>query len=118
MSEDIETRTYHERLGVITMIYPFYFPAIVPLQCIPTGIITGNTMILKPSERDPSASMILAELIEKEGLFPSIINIIHGTYNAVKFILDEFAIKAICFVGRNKAGEYIYTRGSKNSKGV
>ena len=94
------------------------FPAMVPLWTMPLAVITGNTMIIKPSEQDPGAVMILAELATKAGFPPGVINIIHGTVKSVDFIIDEPAIKAISFVGSNKAGEYIFTRGSANGKRV
>lgn len=90
----------------------------IPLWCIPIATITGNTLILKPSERDPGAAMILAELCEKAGFPEGVVNIIHGAHKTVDFILDEPAIKAISFVGGNKAGEYIFSRGSANGKRV
>lgn len=90
----------------------------IPLWCIPIATITGNTLILKPSERDPGAAMILAELVEKAGFPEGVVNIIHGAHRTVDFILDEPSIKAISFVGGNKAGEYIFSRGSANGKRV
>lgn len=90
----------------------------IPLWCIPIATITGNTIVLKPSERDPGACMILAELAQKAGFPPGVINIIHGSAKTVDFLLDAPEIKAISFVGSNKAGEYIYTRGSANGKRV
>ena len=90
----------------------------IPLWSIPTATVTGNTLVLKPSERDPGAAMILAELAREAGFPPGVINIVHGKARTVDFILDEPAIKAISFVGSNKAGEYIYTRGSANGKRV
>jgi malonate-semialdehyde dehydrogenase (acetylating)/methylmalonate-semialdehyde dehydrogenase len=90
----------------------------IPLWCIPIATITGNTLILKPSERDPGAAMILAELVHKAGFPEGVVNVIHGAHKTVDFILDEPAIKAISFVGGNKAGEYIFTRGSANGKRV
>lgn len=90
----------------------------VPLWCIPIATITGNTLILKPSERDPGAAMILAELVQKAGFPEGVVNVIHGAHRTVDFILDEPAIKAISFVGGNKAGEYIFSRGSANGKRV
>ena len=138
VSKDMETRTYREPLGVVSAICPFSkslvvkpplctthdsnhlsdFPAMVPLWCIPIATITGNTMILKPSERDPGAAMILMELIQKAGFPDGVVNVIHGTHRSVNFIIDEPRIKAISFVGGNKAGEYIYERGSANGKRV
>lgn len=90
----------------------------IPLWCIPIATITGNTLILKPSERDPGAAMIIAELVQKAGFPEGVVNVIHGAHRTVDFILDEPAIKAISFVGGNKAGEYIYSRGSANGKRV
>ena len=90
----------------------------IPLWCIPIATIAGNTVVLKPSERDPGAAMVLVELAEKAGFPKGVINVVHGTHDTVNFILDSPAIKAISFVGSNKAGEYIYTRGSTNGKRV
>lgn len=118
VAKDMETRSYREPLGVVAAICPFNFPAMIPLWCIPIAAVTGNTMVLKPSERDPGAAMILVELAKEAGFPPGVINIIHGTHRAVNFILDEPSIKAISFVGSNRAGEYIYTRGSANGKRV
>jgi malonate-semialdehyde dehydrogenase (acetylating)/methylmalonate-semialdehyde dehydrogenase len=139
VSKDMETRTYREPLGVVSAICPFSkfgivlsrqlcrdndadhfsdFPAMVPLWCIPIATITGNTMILKPSERDPGAAMILMELVQQAGFPDGVVNVIHGTHRSVNFIIDEPRIKAISFVGGNKAGEYIYERGSANGKRV
>ncbi len=88
----------------------------IPLWSIPIATVTGNTIIVKPSERDPGAMMILAELAEKAGFPPGVINVVHGAAKTVDFILDEPAIKAISFVGSNRAGEYIYRRASENGK--
>ncbi|EJT81585.1 methylmalonate-semialdehyde dehydrogenase [Gaeumannomyces tritici R3-111a-1] len=118
VARDMETRTYREPLGVVAAICPFNFPAMIPLWCIPIATITGNTLILKPSERDPGAAMILAELCQKAGFPDGVVNVVHGAHRTVDFILDEPAIKAVSFVGGNKAGEYIYSRGSANGKRV
>lgn len=90
----------------------------IPLWCIPVATVTGNCLVLKPSERDPGAAMILAELAQKAGMPPGVLNVIHGAARTVDFILDEPAIRAISFVGSNRAGEYIFTRGSANGKRV
>lgn len=116
VAKDMETRSYREPLGVVAAICPFNFPAMIPLWTIPIATVTGNTCIIKPSERDPGATMILAELAEKAGFPPGVLNIIHGSAKAVDFILDEPLIKAVSFVGSNKAGEYIYRRASENGK--
>ncbi|OBT76841.1 methylmalonate-semialdehyde dehydrogenase [Pseudogymnoascus sp. 05NY08] len=118
VAKDMETRQYRRPLGVTAAICPFNFPAMIPLWSIPIATVTGNTIIVKPSERDPGAAMILVELAKKAGFPDGVINVIHGTERAVNFILDEPRIKAISFVGSTKAGEYIYTRGSANGKRV
>jgi malonate-semialdehyde dehydrogenase (acetylating) / methylmalonate-semialdehyde dehydrogenase len=90
----------------------------IPLWSIPIATVTGNTLILKPSERDPGAAMILAELCQKAGFPDGVVNIVHGAHKTVDFILDEPRVKAVSFVGSNKAGEYIFARGSANGKRV
>ncbi|KAI0019437.1 Aldehyde/histidinol dehydrogenase [Xylariomycetidae sp. FL0641] len=118
VAKDMETRNYREPLGVVAAICPFNFPAMIPLWSIPIATITGNCLVLKPSERDPGAAMILVELAKEAGFPDGVVNVIHGTHRAVNFILDEPSIKAISFVGGNAAGEYIYSRGSANGKRV
>lgn len=135
VAKDMETRSYREPLGVVAAICPFSifhqgireeipanvssdFPAMIPLWSIPIATITGNTLIIKPSERDPGAAMILAELTQKAGFPNGVVNVVHGSAKTVDFIIDEPAIKAISFVGSNKAGEYIYARGSAQGKRV
>lgn len=118
VAKDMETRSYREPLGIVSAICPFNFPAMIPLWCIPIATVTGNCLILKPSERDPGAALILAELAQRAGFPDGVLNIVHGAADTVNFILDEPSIKAISFVGSNRAGEYIYTRGSANGKRV
>jgi malonate-semialdehyde dehydrogenase (acetylating)/methylmalonate-semialdehyde dehydrogenase len=118
VAKDMETRSYREPLGVVAAICPFNFPAMIPLWSIPIATATGNCLILKPSERDPGAAMILAELARDAGFPDGVLNVIHGQHKTVDFIIDEPAIKAISFVGSNKAGEYIFSRGSANGKRV
>lgn len=88
----------------------------IPLWSIPIATVTGNCLLLKPSERDPGAALILAELVKEAGFPEGVVNIIHGSRRAVNFILDEPAIKAVSFVGGTAAGEYIYARASANGK--
>lgn len=118
VAKDMETRSYREPLGVVAAICPFNFPAMIPLWTIPIATIAGNTCIIKPSERTPGAMMILAELAAKAGFPPGVVNVVHGAHEAVDFILDDKRIKAVSFVGSNKAGEYIYSRASANGKRV
>ncbi|KAL9107682.1 MAG: hypothetical protein Q9227_007489 [Pyrenula ochraceoflavens] len=118
VAKDMETRSYREPLGVVAAICPFNFPAMIPLWSIPLATVTGNCLILKPSERDPGAAMILAELGQKAGFPDGVLNVVHGSAKTVDFIIDEPAIKAISFVGSNRAGEYIFSRGSAQGKRV
>lgn len=118
VAKDMETRSYREPLGVVAAICPFNFPAMIPLWSLPIAIITGNCMILKPSERDPGAAMMIAEMCREAGLPPGVVNVVHGSKDTVNFILDEPVIQAISFVGSNKAGEYIFERGTANGKRV
>jgi malonate-semialdehyde dehydrogenase (acetylating)/methylmalonate-semialdehyde dehydrogenase len=94
------------------------FPAMIPLWAIPIATVTGNCLLLKPSERTPGAAMLLPELARDAGLPAGVLNVIHGTHDTVNFILDEPQIKAISFVGSNRAGEYIFNLGSANGKRV
>ncbi|KAK1600373.1 methylmalonate-semialdehyde dehydrogenase [Colletotrichum navitas] len=118
VAKDMETRSYREPLGVVAAICPFNFPAMIPLWCIPIATVTGNTLVLKPSERDPGAAMILAELAQKAGFPEGVVNIVHGAHKTVDFILEDPVIKAVSFVGGNKAGEYIFNKGSAHGKRV
>ncbi|KAI1322032.1 methylmalonate semialdehyde dehydrogenase [Xylariaceae sp. FL0255] len=118
VAKDMETRSYKEPLGVVAAICPFNFPAMIPLWSIPIATVTGNTLILKPSERDPGAAMILVDLAKQAGFPDGVVSVVHGAHRTVDFLLDAPDIKAISFVGGNKAGEYIFTRGSANGKRV
>lgn len=118
VSRDMETKMYREPLGVVAAICPFNFPAMIPLWSIPLTIVTGNTLVLKPSERDPGAAMLLADLARQAGAPPGVINVVHGGAPTVDFILDEPRIKAISFVGSDRAGKYIHERGTANGKRV
>merc|ERR1739838_926834 len=84
----------------------------------PMGVITGNTYIMKPSERDPGACMALVELLQEAGCPPGVVNVIHGQHDAVNFICDHPDIRAISFVGGDVAGKHIFDRGSQNGKRV
>merc|ERR1719267_339426 len=92
-------------LGVCAGIAPFNFPAMIPLWMFPMAVVTGNTYVLKPSERVPLTAMRLAELALEAGLPPGVLNIIHGSHEAVNFICDEPKIRAVSFVGGGAAGQ-------------
>ena len=99
-------------------ITPFNFPAMIPLWMFPVATVCGNTMLMKPSEQDPGAAMMLAALAKEAGLPDGVLNIIHGTHDAVNFICDAPEIKAVSFVGGNAAGEHIFARATANGKRV
>ncbi|KAJ9104297.1 hypothetical protein QFC20_004579 [Naganishia adeliensis] len=118
VSRDMDTYVRRSPLGVGAVICPFNFPAMIPLWSLPLAIATGNTLLIKPSERDPGACAILVELAHQAGVPPGVINIVHGGVDTVNFLCDSPIIKAISFVGSNTAGEHIYKRGSANGKRV
>ncbi|KDQ63422.1 hypothetical protein JAAARDRAFT_29451 [Jaapia argillacea MUCL 33604] len=118
VSRDMDTETRRLPLGVCASVAPFNFPAMIPLWSIPMALSTGNTLVLKPSERDPGAAMIIAELCQRAGLPEGVLNVVHGTVPTVNAICDHPSIKAISFVGGDRAGHHIYTRGTKNGKRV
>jgi len=114
----MDLTNYKVPLGVCAGIAPFNFPAMIPLWMFPMGTICGNTYIMKPSERDPSACMALVELLRDSGLPDGVVNVIHGQHDCVNFICDHPDIRAISFVGGDVAGKHIFNRGSKNGKRV
>jgi len=118
VSRHIDTYSYRQPLGVCAGITPFNFPAMIPLWMFPLAITCGNTYILKPSERDPGACMILAGLAKEAGVPDGVLNIIHGAKDSVNFICDAPEIRAISFVGGDAAGRHIHDRGTKNGKRV
>lgn len=118
VSSGIDTYSIRQPLGVTAGICPFNFPAMIPLWLFPLATAAGNSMVLKPSERDPGAAMILAELALEAGLPKGVLNIVHGTHDTVNRILDHPDIASISFVGSDAAGRYIYERGCANGKRV
>ncbi|WWC72095.1 methylmalonate-semialdehyde dehydrogenase (acylating) [Kwoniella pini CBS 10737] len=118
VSADMDTFSRRLPLGVTAAITPFNFPAMIVLWSAALATVTGNTLIVKPSERDPGATMIIAELCERAGIPPGVINVVHGGAPTVNRICDDPAIKAISFVGGDKAGEHIYNRATPLGKRV
>ena len=114
----IDSWSFRQPLGVVAGITPFNFPAMVPLWMLPVAIATGNCFILKPSERDPSASLVLAELLKEAGLPDGVLNVVHGDKRVVDAILDHRGIKAVSFVGSTPVAEYVYRRGTTAGKRV
>lgn len=118
ITADMDTISYKVPLGVTGSICPFNFPAMVPLWTFPISVACGNATVLKPSERVPGASLMLAELFAKAGAPPGLLNVIHGQREAVNFICDHPDIRAVSFVGSDQAGKYIYERSSAQGKRV
>ena len=114
----IDSYSDRQPLGVVAGITPFNFPAMVPMWMYPAAIACGNAFILKPSERDPSASMLAWNLFMEAGLPEGILNIVHGDKEMVDGILDHPDIKAVSFVGSTPIAEYVYQRGTKAGKRV
>ena len=114
----VDTYSTRQPLGVVAGITPFNFPAMVPLWMLPVALACGNTFILKPSEKDPSASIELARLLEEAGLPDGVFNVVQGDKEAVDALLDSRKIEAISFVGSTPIAEYIYARGTATGKRV
>jgi malonate-semialdehyde dehydrogenase (acetylating)/methylmalonate-semialdehyde dehydrogenase len=118
VSTNVDTFSFREPLGVVAGITPFNFPAMVPMWMFPVAIACGNTFILKPSERDPSASMLIAELWQRAGLPDGVFNVAHGDKVAVDALLDSPDVAAVSFVGSTPIARYIHERGTANGKRV
>jgi malonate-semialdehyde dehydrogenase (acetylating)/methylmalonate-semialdehyde dehydrogenase len=118
VSNDIDTFSFREPLGVVAGITPFNFPAMVPMWMYPVAIACGNTFVLKPSERDPSSSLLAAELWQKAGLPDGVFNVVQGDKEAVDALLDNPQIAAVSFVGSTPIARYIHERGTANGKRV
>ena len=103
---------------MVAGITPFNFPAMVPMRMFPMAIVCGNSFVLKPSERDPGAAMILAELLAKAGLPAGVFNVVNGDKEAVDTLLSHPLVKAIRFVGSTPIAEHIYKTGTANGKRV
>lgn len=110
--------SYQQPLGVTAGICPFNFPAMIPLWMFPMSLACGNTMVMKPSERVPLTGMELIRLAHEAGVPAGVLNAIHGGHDTVNFICDAPEIRAISFVGGNRAGEHIHARGTGNGKRV
>eukprot|EP00300_Choanocystis_sp_HF-7_P024592 c26090_g1_i1.p1 GENE.c26090_g1_i1~~c26090_g1_i1.p1 ORF type:complete len:527 (+),score=130.81 c26090_g1_i1:218-1582(+) len=113
-----DIHSIRQPLGVCAGICPFNFPAMIPLWMYPIAVACGNSFLLKPSERVPLTSLQLADLFLQAGAPPGVLNVIHGARDAVNFICDEPAIRAISFVGSDQAGKHIFQRGTQNGKRV
>ncbi|KRE95502.1 methylmalonate-semialdehyde dehydrogenase [Nocardioides sp. Soil774] len=117
-STDIDVHSKRAPLGVVGIISPFNFPAMVPMWFFPVAIAAGNTVVLKPSEKDPSASLWLAELWKEAGLPDGVFNVLQGDKVAVDALLTSPEVQAISFVGSTPIAEYVYETASRNGKRV
>lgn len=118
IASELESGVYRYPIGVIGGITPFNFPMMVPCWMFPLAIVTGNTFVLKPSERTPLLANRLAELLEEAGLPKGVFNIVHGSRDVVNGLLDHQNIAAISFVGSQPVAEYVYKRATENLKRV
>ncbi|MDH3612236.1 MAG: CoA-acylating methylmalonate-semialdehyde dehydrogenase [Gammaproteobacteria bacterium] len=114
----IDSWSEFQPLGVVAGITPFNFPAMVPMWMFPMAIACGNTFVLKPSEKDPSAPMLVAHLLKEAGLPDGVYNVVNGDKEAVDTLLEDPRVQAISFVGSTPIAEYIYATGTRNGKRV
>jgi len=114
----VDAYSIRQPVGVCAGITPFNFPAMVPMWMFPVAIACGNTFVLKPSERDPTTSLRLAELLKEAGLPDGVFNVVHGDREAVDALLAHPEVRAISFVGSTPIAKYIYETGTRNGKRV
>jgi malonate-semialdehyde dehydrogenase (acetylating)/methylmalonate-semialdehyde dehydrogenase len=117
-STSIDVYSMKQPLGVVGIISPFNFPAMVPMWFFPVAIAAGNTVVVKPSEKDPSSAMWIAKLLKEAGLPDGVFNVLHGDKVAVDGLLNHPLVKAISFVGSTPIAQYIYETSAKNGKRV
>ena len=118
VSTGVDVYSIRQPLGVVGVISPFNFPAMVPMWFFPIAIATGNAVVLKPSEKDPSAAIWLAEALAEAGLPDGVFNVVHGDKEAVDAILDHPDIAAVSFVGSTPIARYVYEHGTRAGKRV
>ena len=114
----IDSWSEHQPLGVVAGITPFNFPAMVPMWMYPMAIACGNTFVLKPSEKDPTAPLLCARLLTEAGLPDGVFNLVNGDKEAVDTLLNDKRVQAVSFVGSTPVAEYIYSTGTGNGKRV
>ncbi len=118
VSSGVDVYSIRQPLGVVAGITPFNFPAMVPLWMLSNAIACGNTVVLKPSEKDPSASIVIAQLLKRAGLPDGVFNVIHGDREAVDALLDSNKVSAVSFVGSTAVARHVYERGTQAGKRV
>jgi malonate-semialdehyde dehydrogenase (acetylating)/methylmalonate-semialdehyde dehydrogenase len=114
----VDSYSMRQPLGVVAGITPFNFPVMVPLWMFPVALACGNTFVLKPSERDPSASVLLASLLQEAGLPPGVFNVVHGGKEAVDALLDDPRVQAVSFVGSTPVAKHLHSRAAGAGKRV
>jgi malonate-semialdehyde dehydrogenase (acetylating)/methylmalonate-semialdehyde dehydrogenase len=117
-SSGVDVYSIRQPLGVVAGITPFNFPAMVPMWMFANAIMCGNTFVLKPSEKDPSSSMFIADLLRQAGLPDGVFSIVHGDKVAVDRLLEHQDVAAVSFVGSTPIARYVYETGTKNGKRV
>jgi malonate-semialdehyde dehydrogenase (acetylating)/methylmalonate-semialdehyde dehydrogenase len=115
---NVDSHSLRQPLGVVAGITPFNFPCMVPMWMFPVALACGNAFILKPSERDPSAGLFLAELLSQAGIPDGVFNVVNGDKEAVDALLANPDVKAVSFVGSTPIARYIYATGTANGKRV
>ena len=118
VGRNIDSWSEHQPLGVVAGITPFNFPAMVPMWMFPMAIACGNTFVLKPSEKDPTAPLLCAKLLKDAGLPDGVFNVVNGDKEAVDTLLHDARVQAVSFVGSTPVAEYIYSTGTANGKRV
>ena len=116
VSENIDSWSEFQPLGVVAGITPFNFPAMVPLWMYPLAIVCGNCFVLKPSERDPGSALFIAELLQQAGLPDGVLNLVNGGKEAVDTLLHDNRIEAVSFVGSTPIAEHIYSSATSHGK--
>ena len=118
VSTGVDAYSIRQPVGVVAGITPFNFPAMVPMWMFPIALACGNTFVLKPSEKDPSASLLIAELLAEAGLPDGAFNVVHGAKEAVDSLLTHPDVRAISFVGSTPIARYVYETGTAHGKRV
>lgn len=118
VSSEVDSYSLRQPLGVVAVISPFNFPVMVPLWFVPIAVAAGNAVVLKPSEKDPSATLLLAEWFAEAGLPPGVFNVVNGDKEAVDALLDHPAVRAVSFVGSTPVARHVHQRASLAGKRV
>src|SRR5580765_2066190 len=114
IASGIDELMIRQPVGVVGVITPFNFPGMIPLWFLPYAVACGNTVVLKPSEKTPTTMARVMELVKQAGFPPGVVNLVHGTKDAVDALLDHPGVRAISFVGSTAVAKYVYARGAIN----